>query len=103
MEKYGRLSFLDVFVFQKADGLLGCKVYKQPAQTDLNLHAQSYYHSSPQRAVLSTLIHRARAIADTDSLPDELQYLRKVFVNNGYSTRDIDWTLSRWGSSDMIH
>lgn len=40
----------------------------------------------------------ARAIADTDSLLYELQYLRKVFVNSGYSSRHTDWTLSPGGA-----
>jgi hypothetical protein len=45
--------------------------------------------------VLSTLIHRARALCDEDSLQADLVFLNDVFRENGYSDRQIHRALNR--------
>jgi hypothetical protein len=47
------------------------------------------------QAVLSTLVHRARALCDEDSLQHELVFLRDVFKLNGYNDRQIRRALNR--------
>jgi hypothetical protein len=37
----------------------------------------------------TTLVHRARALCDQESLPQELDFLTKVFKKNGYSQQQI--------------
>jgi hypothetical protein len=44
---------------------------------------------------LSTLIHRARALCDEDSLQAELLFLKDVFKENGYNDRQIHRALNR--------
>jgi hypothetical protein len=39
--------------------------------------------------VLSTLVHRARALCDHESLHDELEFLKDTFKRNGYGDRQI--------------
>jgi hypothetical protein len=46
-------------------------------------------------SVLSTLVHRARAICDEDSLQEELSLLKEVFKQNGFNERQINRTLNR--------
>jgi hypothetical protein len=55
--------------------------------TSLMIH----HRPSNRHAVLSTLVHRARALCDHDSLNDELRLLRDTFKQNGYS----DWQIFR--------
>jgi hypothetical protein len=64
-------------------------VYRKPTHTNLYLNAKSYHHPSNKQAVLSTLIHRARALCDEDSLQAKLVFLKDVFRENGYSYRQI--------------
>jgi hypothetical protein len=45
--------------------------------------------------VLFTLIHRARALCDEDSLQAELVFLKDVFKENGYNDRQIHRALDR--------
>jgi hypothetical protein len=45
--------------------------------------------------MLSTLIHRARALCDEDSLQDELLFLKDVFKVHGYNNRQIHTALNR--------
>lgn len=72
VEQSGSFSFLDVFVYRKQDGSLGHKVFQKPPHTDLYFNARSAHHPAPKRAALSTLVHRATAISDKGSLPEEL-------------------------------
>jgi hypothetical protein len=43
--------------------------------------------------VLSTLVHRARAVCDHESLHDELEFLKDTFKRNGYGNWQIRWAL----------
>jgi hypothetical protein len=52
---------------------------------NLYLNAGSHHHPSSKQAVLSTLVHRARALCDQDSLHAELVFLKDVFRQNGYN------------------
>jgi hypothetical protein len=74
---------------------LGQKAYRNPTQTNLYLNAKSHHHPSTKQAVLCTLIHRARALCDEDSLQAELVFLKDVFKENGYNDRQIPRALNR--------
>jgi hypothetical protein len=54
--------------------------------TELYLNAKSNHHPSNRQEVPSTLVHRARAFCDEDSLQAELVFLRDVFKQNGTTT-----------------
>jgi hypothetical protein len=70
-------------------------VYRKPTHTNLYLNAKSHYHPSNKQAVLSILIHRARALCDEDSLQAELVFLKLVFKQNAYNDRQIHRALNR--------
>ncbi|XP_046394991.1 uncharacterized protein LOC124162482 [Ischnura elegans] len=44
---------------------------------------------------MSTLIHRAKSICDSESLPEELLHLKKTLRQNGHNGRDISKALKR--------
>jgi hypothetical protein len=88
-ERDGHLPFLDIDIYCKPDGSLGHRVYRKPTHTNLYLHANSHHHPSNKQAVLSTLVHRARALCDDESLRDELEFLKDTFKRNGYGDRQI--------------
>jgi hypothetical protein len=70
------------------------KVYRKPRHTNLYLNAK-YHHPCNKQAVLSTLLYRASAICDEDSLQAELVFLGDVFRENGYNDRQIHRALNR--------
>jgi hypothetical protein len=88
-DKDGHLPFLDIDIYRKPDGSLGHSVYRKPTHTNLYLHVNSHHHPSNKQAVLSTLVHRARALCDHESLYDELEFLRDTFKRNGYGEQQI--------------
>jgi hypothetical protein len=67
-ESEGHLPFLDLDIYRRPDGCLRHKVYCKPTHTNLYLNAKSHYHLSNKQVVLCTLVHRARALCDEDSL-----------------------------------
>ena len=83
------LPFLDIDIYRKTDGSLGHKVYRKSNHTNLYLHQNSHHHPANKQSVLASLIHRAKALCDQDSLPQELEFLTTVFKDNGYSSQQI--------------
>jgi hypothetical protein len=84
-------------IAKPAEGLVGSQV-KRPHLEVLHIEVgndRSYHHPSSKQAVLSTLVHRARALCDQDSLQVELVFLRDVFRQNGYNNRQIYRVLNR--------
>jgi hypothetical protein len=77
------LPFLDVLVSRGLDGTLRRTVYRKSTHTDLHLHAKSEHQPAQKRAVLTTLIRRAKTLCDPDSLGKEIQHLRDTFQRNG--------------------
>ena len=76
-------------IYRKKDGSLGHKIYRKPTHTNLYLHPNSHHHPANKHPVLASLIHRAKALCDEDSLAQELEFLTTVIKDNGYSPQQI--------------
>jgi hypothetical protein len=61
-ETEGHLPFFGIDIYRRPDGSLGYRVYRKPAHTNLYLNAGPHYYPSNKQAVLSTLVHGARAL-----------------------------------------
>jgi hypothetical protein len=94
-ENEGHLPFLDINTYRRPDGPRGHRVYRKATHTNLYLNADSHHHPSNKQAVLSTLVHRARALCNQESLHAELVFLKNVFRQNVYSDRQIHRVLNR--------
>jgi hypothetical protein len=94
-ESDGHSPFLDLDIYRRPEVSLGHTVYRKPTHTNLYLNAKSHHHPPNKQAVLSTLIHRARALCDVDSLQADLVFLRDVNKQNGYNNRQIHRALIR--------
>jgi hypothetical protein len=68
---------------------MDCNVYRKPTHTNTYLNCGSHYHPSSKYVVLSTLVHRARAHGDQNTIYDELELLSVIFKQNSYSDRKI--------------
>jgi hypothetical protein len=93
-KKEGCLPFLDIDIYRGPDGSLSHRVYSKPTHTNLCLNVRSHHHPSNKQSVLSTLLHRARALSDEDSLLEELVFLRDVFRQNSYNNQRIHSVLN---------
>ncbi|KAJ4441105.1 hypothetical protein ANN_10955 [Periplaneta americana] len=88
-EKDGRLPFLDVMVQRRTDGTLGHDVYRKPTHTDRYLHKTSNHHPGQKRAMMKTLINRARRVAEPRHIQRELSHVSTALMANGYSRPEI--------------
>jgi hypothetical protein len=93
-EKEVHLPLLNIDICRIPDGSLGHKVYRKPTHTNLYLNLASHHHPSSKQAVLSTVVHRARALCDKESLHEELEFLKSTFRENGYSLKQIQHALN---------
>lgn len=76
VETSGGLSVVDVCVYCTGDGTL--EHYRKPTHMDLN--GTSFHYPAQNKA---TLVRRAQVVSDVDSLQRELEYLWKVWGQNG--------------------
>lgn len=87
------LLLLVVLVHSRADGILGCKVFRKPTHTDLYLNNASFHYPAQKRTVLSILVQRANVVSDDQNI--QLEHLKSVFRKNGNSPWDIAWPIGR--------
>ena len=87
IESNNKLPFLDVLVYKKETGDLGHSVYRKPTHTDRYLNANSNHHPSQKRALIKTLVHRAKTISDDETLKSELFHLSEALKSNGYAEK----------------
>ncbi|XP_023702101.1 uncharacterized protein LOC111861620 [Cryptotermes secundus] len=83
------LPFLDIDIYRRPNSSLGYRVYCKFSHTNFYLNAASHHHPSNKQVVLSTLVHRARALCDQDSIHAEFVLLGDVFRRNSYNNRQI--------------
>ena len=89
IEEKGLLPFLDIDMYRKLDSSLGHRVYRKPTHTNQYLHHNLHHHPTNKKSVLLSLIHRAKALCDQDSLTQELVFLTTGFKDNGCSPKQI--------------
>ena len=53
----------------------------------------SNHHPAQKIGILNTLATRSKRISDATHLDQELEHLTKVFINNGYNTKQINKTI----------
>jgi len=85
----GHLPFLDIDIYRITDGSKGDEVYRKPTHTNLYLHQNSHHNPANKQSVLASLIHKAKAPCDQDSLNQELEFLTTVFKDNAYGPQQI--------------
>ena len=66
-------------------GWCGWASDRQPTHTNLYLYQKSHHHPANKYSVLSSLVHRAKALCDQEPLASELTFLTKVLQQNGGS------------------
>jgi hypothetical protein len=62
MERGSHLPFLDMDIYRRPDGCLGHKSHHKPTHTSISLNCGPCLLLSNSQALLSALVHRARAL-----------------------------------------
>ena len=73
IEEDGKIPFHDVGISRNPDGSLHHNVYRKLTHTYRYLNQRSFHHPSFKSSVNRTLVQRAYALCDPESLPKELR------------------------------
>lgn len=84
LEKDGWLPFLDMSLIMCEGGMLGRTVYWKLTHTKLYTNSHSHHHPAQKSSLMQTLLHRAKGIADTEHLTEELATLENEVLRNGF-------------------
>jgi hypothetical protein len=92
-EHLDQLSFLDVSLLRKNDGTFQRKVYRKPTWSGQYIHFNSFVPLSQKRNLIRCLTERAIKICSDDCLQEELNFLKELFLLNGYPQKFIVKTI----------
>ena len=84
------LSFLDVLVERVADGGFVTNVYRKPTFTGMRLKWDSFCPVNYKIALIRCLVNRALRIYSVEKLSGELDFLRDMFLRNGFPAEIVD-------------
>ena len=83
-----KISFLDVTVCRQDNGRLSTKVYRKPTHTERYLSFHSHHPVAHKRAVVKSLIDRAKFIpSSSEQRSKEMKHVTAALVANGYPKR----------------
>nr|VZI47159.1 unnamed protein product [Spirometra erinaceieuropaei] len=90
-EENNQLAFLDVLVCRKDCGELKTNVFRKATNTMQVLNFNSNHPISHKRSCVRTLYRRVEThYSEPEDKVAELQYLRRVFIANGYPRNFVD-------------
>ena len=92
LEKYQRISFIDVSIRRLTNGKLETTVFRKETNTDVYMNWNSHAPMQWKIGTLKNLVKRSIIIcSDQHLLQKELDYLRKVFVEiNDYPSKTVE-------------
>ena len=90
IEENDCLPFLDVNIYRHSDKF-SSSVYRKKTFSGVYTNYESFMPEEYKRGLISTLLYRAYMINSSYmSLHDEIEKLKKIFINNGYPVKFID-------------
>jgi len=79
------LNFLDTTIINTGERKYEFKIHRKAAITNVQIKLNSCHDEKVKYGVFKGFIHRAHAICSEKYLEEELEFITKVFVENGYS------------------
>ena len=84
MENEHRLPFLDLMIYRRENGTLSFSIYRKPTFTGNYLNFDSYHPIAHKRAVVKSLVDRAKNLCDEDTYSNEIKIITSNLCRNGY-------------------
>ena len=92
-ENNGELPFLDVMLTRNPGSGLSFKIFRKNTHVDSYVHWFSRHSIKQKRGILSGFFNRAYKICSPQFLDQEIDYIRRIFVDLAYPPSLIDNTL----------
>ena len=93
-EKGKCLPFLDVYV-KKAEVGFETSVYRKPTFTGQYLRWESFSPLKRKISLISTLVHRALMICTKRRLNEEIEWIKKILLDNSYPKNVINAQIAK--------
>lgn len=90
IEERNALNFLDVRLERRIDGSIRRSVYRKSTWNGQYVHFESFVPLKQKRNLVRCLTKRAERICTEDTLKDELEFIRNIFIQNGYPMRFVE-------------
>ena len=81
------LNFLDTTIINNGTGKYEFKIHRKNAITNVQLKPNSCHDDQVKYGVFKGFIHRAMVICSEQYLEEELEFLIKIFIENGYNEK----------------
>lgn len=95
LETNNSINFLDLTI-QKLNNKFDFSIYRKPTCTDITIHNSSAHPYKHKLSVFNSLIHRLTNIPMlSESFDKELNVIKQIAINNGYSPNLIDSILNK--------
>ena len=90
-----KISFLDVSISRRPDGMFDTTVHRKPTDNSIYIHWDAFATRQWKIGTLKGLIRRAFLVCSTDlALKKELEYLKQIFTKtNGYPSKIVHKTI----------
>ena len=75
MENEHRLPFLDLMIHRRENGTISFSMYRKPTITGNYLSFDSYHSIAHERAVVKSVIDRAKNLCDEDTYSNEMKII----------------------------
>ena len=95
IESNNSINFLDLTI-SKHSNFHDFAIFRKPSHTDMVIHNSSYHPRSHKLAAFHSMIHRLSSVPlNNDNFSSELNIIKQIAVNNGYSPKIIDSLLKK--------
>lgn len=95
VESNSAINFLDLTISRKANKH-EFSIFHKPSHTDITIHNTSFHPQQHKLAAFHSMVHRLLHIPLSDeNFNTEVNYIKQVAVNNGYSSTIIDDLLKK--------
>ena len=101
--EHKELNFLDVCIKNNLKGKYEFKVHRKNAITKVQIKPNSSVAPKIADGVFKGFLARAYAICSATYLQDEIQFLRTIFIENGYDSKKLDKIIETYRSKSQIN
>ena len=89
------LNFLDVNITWRDNRTLRRAIFRKPTWTGQYIHFDSFIPLKTKRNLIKSLTARTTRICSNDTIEQELEHLKQVFIQNGYPLRFITTNMDK--------
>ena len=84
------LNYLEITTINTKQGKYDFKVFRKDAITNIQIKPESCHDHKIKRGIFKGFILRAKAICSEQYLSEEIDFLKQVFIENGYKEEELE-------------